>query len=151
MKTSCLPIVCVLSLFCANGYSALVLDENFDYGASNLASDYGSWEDGTSRAQYNASADLSFTNSGYGSDATADTGSFEANNQTGGLRGAFLDVQTMTAGDYWVSMLLELNNSVLDTGLMITFTTNTSTGGSTFNGNGLGLVTTAGGISAEIL
>lgn len=91
-----------------SSHAALVVNDTFDYGGSNLESGYGSWEDTTGQQDYIAGVTASWSGD---SDYALNGAGGSAQNQIYGSqtynRGAQLDFGTALSGTFWMSILIQ--------------------------------------------
>lgn len=141
----------------ASSHAALVVNDNFDYGGTNLEFGYGSWQDGTSQARY-----VSGTTASWGGDSNyalnGAGGSFNAFmfGSSTTYRGAQLDLESALSGTFWLSVMIREEIAPDDdSGAVVAFNQGAYSGTSgwgpgdafALNGNGNLATTTGSGIS----
>mgnify|MGYP000032391406 CR=1 FL=1 len=130
--TLCVPV---------STHAALLVEEYFNYGTSDLDSGYGSWNDSTSRVKYSAGVNLELSPwpSGYDPGSNAGTGSLGLVSGTGTPRGAQLDFTTTeVTGEFWISYLVRTDaNAANET--VITSLNNALYSNGSPNSDGFGL------------
>lgn len=93
-------------------HAALVLNENFDYGSSNLEIGYGAWEDTTNRARYTADTNLTFAHASYANDPNnAGTGAFLGTSASDDKGAQLQFVTGSPTGQYWISFLMSVSGT----------------------------------------
>lgn len=96
--------------------AALVVNDQFDYGGTDLPDGYGAWEDTTGNVRYESSVTASW--SGGDTDyvlvpSGGAGGSIDSNNSATlpGSRGAQLPLGSTLTGTLWVSVMLSMSSS----------------------------------------
>jgi len=147
-----LVLVAAAALWSSQAGAAVLMNENFNYGSSNLSSGYGAWQDGTGRVGYVAE-NLPFSAVGYTADNPDTTGALAANGGSGSPRGAQVNFSASpVGGTLWMSVLMKVTASA-GTGRELVVAPNSESGYSYGNpgGSQVGLGYDADGKLATVL
>lgn len=117
--------------------ATLLVNDPFAYGAADLASGYGSWQDSTNNVGYNGDAG----NSSWAGDIDYEhdtSGGYLAVGVSNTYRGAQLDFGTAVSGEFWISVLAQERSSSGESGIMVSLENGAYSIG-TFDGFGFGI------------
>jgi hypothetical protein len=127
-------------LAATSAQAALVINDNFNYGASDLASSYGSWSDGSSNIRYEATSNNITSWSGDADYVFGVAGGNLEVNSSNTWRGAQLSLASGATGELWVSALMqERTNAATDAGVALGFDSDGGYSNSGFSGFGFGI------------